>query len=60
MINALMEAVAIECVEKDPKFFELHNTTKNHAKYEVQKHPGCPVVYQNNKKIERDTVAVYA
>eukprot|EP00957_Ditylum_brightwellii_P179853 13701054-Ditylum_brightwellii.AAC.1 len=59
-INVLMEVVAIECIGKDQHFFELYNTTKDHAKYKIQLHPGHPVVHQNNKKIKTDAVAVYA
>eukprot|EP00957_Ditylum_brightwellii_P133679 10192002-Ditylum_brightwellii.AAC.1 len=55
-----MEVVVIERVEKDPKFFELYNTTKDHAKFEIQLCPCCPGVCQNNKKIETDAIAVYA
>eukprot|EP00957_Ditylum_brightwellii_P192679 14671306-Ditylum_brightwellii.AAC.1 len=55
-----MEAVAIKRGEKDPKFFELYNTTKDHAKFEIQLCPGCPAVRKNSKKIETDAIAVYA
>eukprot|EP00957_Ditylum_brightwellii_P048332 3668086-Ditylum_brightwellii.AAC.1 len=59
MINGLIEAVAINYVKKDPKFFELYNTTKDHVKFDIQLRPGHPAVRQNNKKIETDAFAVY-
>eukprot|EP00957_Ditylum_brightwellii_P140842 10728401-Ditylum_brightwellii.AAC.1 len=55
-----MEAVSIEQVQKDPKFFELFNTNQKHAKFEIQLCPGHPSMHHEGKKIKTDAIVVYA
>eukprot|EP00957_Ditylum_brightwellii_P072430 5504586-Ditylum_brightwellii.AAC.1 len=55
-----MEAVSIEQLQKDPKFFELFNTNQEHAKFEIQLCPGQPIMCHEGKKIKTHTIMVYA
>eukprot|EP00957_Ditylum_brightwellii_P210883 15365516-Ditylum_brightwellii.AAC.2 len=59
-INLLMEGSAQEKMATNKKHFELFNTTAEFAKYDIQLWLGKPNVWYKGKKIETDTLRVYA
>eukprot|EP00957_Ditylum_brightwellii_P046483 3527636-Ditylum_brightwellii.AAC.1 len=59
-IKVLMEARAQEKVEKGKIYYELFNMISDHAKFDIQLCLGKPNVCHESKKIEMDTLSVYA
>eukprot|EP00957_Ditylum_brightwellii_P088542 6744111-Ditylum_brightwellii.AAC.1 len=54
-----MEALADEKEQKDAKFYRIHNTAIEFAKFQIHLRTGKVYVKENNQRYETNAIGVY-
>eukprot|EP00957_Ditylum_brightwellii_P135993 10370784-Ditylum_brightwellii.AAC.1 len=58
-INGLLDAITDKKHEKDPTFYEMHQTTSKYAKYHVHLRTGSPFIKIAQQRYKTEAIGVF-